>query len=47
MKRKIIMLIVIFLIIAILNKFDRKVYGKTRVIDAYIEFENSHVLSAG
>lgn len=37
--------IFIFLIIAILNKFDRKVYGKTRVIDAYIEFENSHVLS--
>lgn len=35
----------IFAVIAILNKFDRKVYGKSRQIDAYVEFEDSHVLS--
>lgn len=35
----------IFAVIAVLNKFDRKVYGKSRQIDAYVEFEDSHVLS--
>ena len=37
--------IFIFLVIAILNKFDRKVYGKSKIMEAYVELDNSHILS--
>lgn len=37
--------IFIFLVIAILNKFDRAVYGKSKSMEAYVELDNSHVLS--
>ena len=34
----------IFAVIAVINKFDRKVYGISRVMDIYIEFEQPDVL---
>lgn len=37
--------IFIFLVIAILNKFDRAVYGKSKIMDTYVELDNSHILS--
>lgn len=37
-------IIFIFAVIAILNKFDRRVYGISRVMDVYIEFSDSEVL---
>ena len=36
--------IFIFGVIAVVNKFDRKVYGVSRVMDVYIEFETPSVL---
>lgn len=36
--------IFIFGVIAVINKFDRKVYGVSRVMDVYIEFETPGVL---
>ncbi|NLK93658.1 MAG: MgtC/SapB family protein [Clostridiales bacterium] len=36
--------IFIFAVIAVVNKFDRKVYGKSRMVEIYVEFEDSHVL---
>ena len=37
--------IFIFLAIVIINKFDRKVYGISKIIDTYIEFNDSHVIT--
>lgn len=37
--------IFIFLVIAIINKFDRAVYGKSKIMDTYVELDNSHILS--
>lgn len=37
--------IFIFLVIAILNKFDRKVYSKSKLMDTYVEFDNPHTLT--
>lgn len=36
--------IFIFGVIAFVNKFDRKVYGYSKVMDVYIEFDDSHTL---
>ena len=36
--------IFIFIVIATLNKLDRKVYGKSRIMEVYVEFTDSHVL---
>ena len=36
--------IFIFIVVATLNKFDRKVYGKSRIMEVYVEFVDSHVL---
>ncbi|MBE6047862.1 MAG: MgtC/SapB family protein [Clostridium sp.] len=36
--------IFIFGVVAIVNKFDRKVYGASRVINIYIEFESPEVI---
>ncbi|MBE6051755.1 MAG: MgtC/SapB family protein [Clostridium sp.] len=36
--------IFIFAAIAFFNKFDRKVYGNSKVMDVYIEFDDSHTL---
>jgi putative Mg2+ transporter-C (MgtC) family protein len=34
----------IFIVISALNNLDRKIYGESRRVEMYIEFEDSHVL---
>lgn len=36
--------IFIFVVIATLNNLDRKIYGESRRVELYVEFEDSHVL---
>lgn len=38
--------IFIFIVIATLNNFDRKIYGETRRVEIYIEFEDAHILKS-
>lgn len=37
--------IFIFLVIAMINKFDRRVYGNSKIVETYIEFQDSHVVT--
>lgn len=36
--------IFIFIVVAVFNKIDRKIYGRSRFVEIYVEFEDSHVL---